>query len=531
MGSDAPKSALIVGSGPVGAVYARLLVDGGWTVTMLEAGAVLSDPPGDHLANAFVFQRQPNLFMDVTAAGFERYSVPQKILRNLRYRYRRNYENPKQRFFRNMMFASAVYGVGGMSTIWTAACPPHEDFELSPLIPLAEWRRLLAVADGMLSVSDTTFADAPLAPILMARVARGRHARSYHNLRVAAQVRRNAQTGKRMVRWSSTSTILGPLLADPAICDHRFTLLAQYRAERLLHDGTRVSGVLARDLSSDTCSEHRADVYIVAGGSFCTPRLLWQSDIRPRALGHYLFDHTQAGCRVVLKKSVLQALRNDPNNPARHDPFPLAPDAPQPMLSLEPTPERPWHAQIHGSGRKFLILTSQDVRRVVDMSFYGMVTPRFENHISFDETLLDRFGQPQITIHFRWSRSDIWQMLRMWWDMRRTAHKIGRIKGFPLVSPPGTTLHLMGTYRMGAEHQREESVVDTHGKVWDFDNLYLGGLGVIENPNASNPTNVACALAVRAVERILGRSLDVEGASPREEGSTPSQPAPAGPAL
>jgi hypothetical protein len=169
MGSDAPKSALIVGSGPVGAVYARLLVDGGWTVTMLEAGAVLSDPPGEHLANAFVFQRQPNLFMDVTAAGFERYSVPQKILRNLRYRYRRNYENPKQRFFRNMMFASAVYGVGGMSTIWTAACPPHEDFELSPLIPLAEWRRLLAVADGMLSVSDTTFADAPLAPILMAR--------------------------------------------------------------------------------------------------------------------------------------------------------------------------------------------------------------------------------------------------------------------------------------------------------------------------------------------------------------------------
>ena len=113
---------------------------------------------------------------------------------------------------------------------------------------------------------------------------------------------------------------------------------------------------------------------------------------------------------------------------------------------------------------------------------------------------------PQITIDFRYSRNDWMRAVRMWWDMIRTARVIGRIQGVPLISPPGSTLHLQGTYRMGED--KETSVTDPFSKVWGFDNLYLGGLGNISTSMASNPTLTACALAVRAAAQIRGQSLD-----------------------
>jgi choline dehydrogenase-like flavoprotein len=36
---------LVIGSGAVGSVFARLLVEAGREVTMIDAGPVLSDPP------------------------------------------------------------------------------------------------------------------------------------------------------------------------------------------------------------------------------------------------------------------------------------------------------------------------------------------------------------------------------------------------------------------------------------------------------------------------------------------------------
>jgi len=56
---------LIIGSGPLGATFARFLVAKGQRVTMIDAGAYLSKRPGEHLQNAFIFQQQPNLFSDV----------------------------------------------------------------------------------------------------------------------------------------------------------------------------------------------------------------------------------------------------------------------------------------------------------------------------------------------------------------------------------------------------------------------------------------------------------------------------------
>jgi len=71
----------------------------------------------------------------------------------------------------------------------------------------------------------------------------------------------------------------------------------------------------------------------------------------------------------------------------------------------------------------------------------------------------------------------------------------------PKYLPPGSALHICGTYRAGKS--KSDSVVGRTGKVWEYSNLVLGGCGVIPDPIACNPTLTAACYAIAAVDQIV----------------------------
>lgn len=494
---------LVVGSGPVGATYARLLALAGRKVTLIDSGAQLSTRPGQHLANAFHYQQLPNMFNDQILATLEPFSTPRSLfpLFGRRSEPRINFDNPEQKRLLNMPLASAVYAVGGMGTVWTACTPAPAPLERTPLLPEAEWQYIIPIAQKLLNVHTDAFEPS----LVNAAIKQKLQAKGYpvENLPMAAEKRQVEDPFAHFVTWTGADTVLGPLVDYPERYLDTFQILPQHRAETLQQNGQRIEYAIVRDLTTYTTRRIYADTFVIAGGPFLTPRLLWQSNIRYYALGRYLNDNTQATCKVRLGNDILQILRQNPHNPAAGRSIPIAWQDAEPMCGFSPSPERPWHGQVHRAGRQFFYTAKHDVRDYLSLTWYGMVEPRERNRITFSEKYLDRFGQPQITIDFLWSKKDLLQAVKVWWDMVKVARALGTLAGVPIVTPPGSTLHFQSTYRMGDDQDDKTSVVDTYSKVWGFDNLYLGGIGVIPNQMASNPTLTACALAVRSVGNIL----------------------------
>src|SRR5690606_33997569 len=104
---------VVIGSGPIGAVAARRIAESGRAVTILEAGPVISDPPGSHVRNQDRYQRDPDSYFAGIASEITYF----------------NPSAPPQ----GLPGASVSAAVGGQGALWTNNCPrptPSERGEL-----------------------------------------------------------------------------------------------------------------------------------------------------------------------------------------------------------------------------------------------------------------------------------------------------------------------------------------------------------------------------------------------------------------
>jgi choline dehydrogenase-like flavoprotein len=128
----------------------------------------------------------------------------------------------------------------------------------------------------------------------------------------------------------------------------------------------------------------------------------------------------------------------------------------------------------------------------------------FDDQIVFSEIEKDYLGMPKMTFKYKFSENDFASIEAAKQFQAKVIVSFGKEieNGQQTLMPPGSSLHYEGTTRMGAENDGE-SVCNVYSQVWDFENLFIGGNGVIPMATTSNPTLTSVALAVRSAEKIV----------------------------
>ncbi|WP_051871302.1 GMC oxidoreductase [Streptomyces sclerotialus] len=497
----------IVGSGPAGAAYARVLSElaPALRVAVFEVGPLVSDPPGAHVKNIADDERRasaqrasegplplaggvPSNTMDGYASDQRRLQRPGTFL--LEKGWRQEGED-------GLPAGAMSSNVGGMGAHWTGACPRPGDSEVIPFV--SEMPVLLAEAERLLGVSAEVLADAPFADEVRKRLSGALD----HDRAADRQVQpmplavRRARDGGLL--WSGTDVVFG----DVTWGNSRFSLHPQALVTRvLLHeDGGAVRGVRVRDRRTETEHDVTARYVVVAADSLRTPQLLHASDVRPPALGRYLNDQPQVVYAV--------RMRDLPDGPAARGSVGVTPSSGVTWVPFTDT--HPFHGQVMQLDTSPVQLADDDSRpgAIVGLGWFCAKDLQADDRVTFRDDEQDGYGMPAMQIHYRLTEADHAAIKNARADILRAAAALGEPLDDtpPLVFPAGASLHYQGTVRMGATDDGT-SVCDPASQVWGVRGLFVAGNGVIPTATACNPTLTSVALAVGGARSIASAEAD-----------------------
>jgi glucose dehydrogenase len=487
----------IVGSGVVGALVARPLLDAGLRVVMLERGGrrshaeQLSDPAWDDGKPGSEWNHE-------TVGGWSGWDP-----------YPWNY----------------VYGLGGSTLRWSGVAPRlaegdfrmrstygvMEDWPLSyeELVPSFERAEAaLGVAGGPGAPEQPAHPFSPLdrvlAPLLDPYVP-------------MPQARPSRPTGARpaccgagpceVCPVDSKATVLntlGDVLAHP-----RLELRTETVAARLVRDpgGRRVDAVeaLTADGSGIAPLTVRAPRVVLAAGGFENPALLLRSGIERPGTGEYLFDHAHRTLLVVARDPVgvgqgatiatglsatwLEGAFRSERSGAVVSPY-------NPGIALGGPV-----AEALVAGRRGAALHREVTdrwARTIPLDVLLEDVPQRERRIELSSAR-DAFGLPRIRIHYGPSSAyeeDGWRAIRQEIEQRLAPLRPTHVE--ERTGPAGS--HQLGTCRMATNG--DDGVVDRDLRHLDVENLWVAGGSAFPTYGSLHPTLTMAALAVRLGDQL-----------------------------
>jgi choline dehydrogenase-like flavoprotein len=492
---------LIVGSGPVGATFAREIHETAprLSVLMVEAGPQLTARPGANIRNLdpLVRSTAQDRATRWTGQGTSDSGVVDGLVAARPGTFLLREAQVAQDDQDGMPAAALAAGVGGMGAHWTCACPKPGGSEridfLSDSFDEA-FDRACALLGVTAAAFPETAASRQLHEALSTLFDAGRPA----DRRVQPMPLACSPNGDALPHWAGVDTILGEL----ANGNENFSLISETLCRRLLHRDGRVVEAVLFDRRSGREHVVRPRAVIVAADALRTPQLLWASGIRPRALGTHLNDQPQIASALALRSRQLTESSTDV--PDRRDlltgvywvPF--------------HEPDFPFHTQVMQVGTTPIEIPGAVPlnRPIVTWGRFTTKDIRPEDRVDFSDTEVDDFGMPKMTIHYGLSEQDQKTIARAIDDMITQGRSVGDFfpGSEPRLLPAGSSLHYQGTVRMGETHDGT-SVCDRDSRVWGFHNLYVGGNGVIPTATACNPTATSAALAILAANHLI-RQLD-----------------------
>ena len=502
---------VIVGSGPTGAAYARILseLSPGASIATFEVGPLLADPPGVHVKNIVDPDERARAQRLSEGPRPQGADTPTDIMKGYNdaaprlvrpgtYLLSDGYQMPGEDGLPAAAFSS---NVGGMGAHWTGACPRPGDSERITFIP--EMDELLTEAERLLSVDSHAFDDAPFADEVRKRLSVAIDSGRADDRKVAGMPLAVVRHPDGRLTWSGSDVVYG----DITRANLNHSLYPDVLVTRIIRDGAgRVTGVEVRDQQTGRNHTIRAQFVVVAADALRTPQLLWASDIRPVALGRYLNDQPQTVFAVRLRDVDVEPAPVDDDLPEI---------VPQSGVSWVPfTDDEPFHGQVMQMDASPVPLAADDVTApgsIVGLGWFCAKDLQASDRVEFDPTEVDSYGLPAMRIHYTLTATDHANI-----DAARAAVvKLAGALGEPLnddppvTFTPGASLHYQGTVRMG-QVDDGTSVCSPTSQVWDAAGLYVAGNGVIPTATACNPTLTSVALAVAGARQIAA-SLNHQG--------------------
>jgi len=513
---DERVDVVIIGSGPTGATYARTLADEAPSakILMVEAGPIISDPPGMHVAN--ILDNSQRAAALIASQGPNRKAYDPM---NDAERLTRMEGGPDHSMLRRpglftvgggtidgdeFPAAHAASNVGGMGAHWFGACPRPSESERVPFIERTILDEALGRAERLLKVSNTQFPDSPISGRLEAILSDLYDSGRPPDRRVGQMPMAVVRTNEGVVR-SGPGVIMGDLLTAER---DTFELRPETVCRRIVMEGDRAVGVELWSPATNTSTVVRAGAVVVAADALHTPQLLYASGIRPPALGHNLNEHPQLS---------VMAEFDAPDGDTRMQPEQgdVGVLADTQILSRASSgvswipyigEEWPFHVQISHVEPVTLGTREREIARVkpiLSISFFLPSDIQWDNAVSFSDTERDWCGRPKVRLRFRFSEGDKARMREAGVQLMRICNAVGRpLDGHkPRTPPHGSSLHYQGTIRMG-ERDDGQSVCDQNSRVWGTRNVYVAGNGVIPTVTAGNPTLTSVALATLGARAI-----------------------------
>lgn len=491
---------VIVGSGPAGATYARILSEEapGVTVAMFEVGPTVSDPPGSHVKNIVDATERANAQSrsEGPGAGSPTVDSPGAVKAGERrarpgtYLLGDGYQVDGEDGMPVVAFSS---NVGGMSAHWTAACPHPGGGERIDFLP--DLGALLDDAERLLGVTRDAFDASPFPAIVRERLAAivddGRGpAERVQRMPLAVHRRDDGA-----LVWSGADVVFG----DVTRANPDFRLFDESLVTRVAVDASGVTGVDVTDRRTGRTHAVSARVVVVAADALRTPQLLWASGIRPDALGRMLNDQSQVVYATRLRDvplgdaEITEAGALSERSGVTWVPY---------------TDAEPFHGQIMQLDASPIKLADDDPVVPGSIVGIGLFTPKdlqWSDRVVFSEEQRDFYGLPSMRIHYTLTPRDHEVLERARERIVQLAAAVGEPLGDrPFTLPPGASLHYQGTVRM-TETDDGRGVCGPDSELWAAPGVYVAGNGVIPTPIACNPTLTSVALAVRGARAVARR--------------------------
>lgn len=284
--TDLPRTdVLIVGSGIMGSVVARLLrdTDPELRITMLDGGTAIGEAPGLHLHDL----DDPALwarYNEQVATGIQGMYTGAEVVREV--------ADSLTGVPPGMVHALALghdaetmpatalaWNAGGMGVHWTAATPWPAGDEVFDFGDPARWATDLDTARRVLAVTPAAIGPTEVGRIVLDVLHRRYDAAGPAGRQPQPMPMAVTATPSGSLPRTAPGTIFPPIATggDPA-----FTLLTGTLATSLVVCGDRIAGARLRRVADGAATELLADAVIVCADALRTPQLLFASGIRPR---------------------------------------------------------------------------------------------------------------------------------------------------------------------------------------------------------------------------------------------------------